>query len=304
MNKKMNPSDYILSLALMLSLVCIAGAFFFGVRIGQDRAEKKYAAYAASEAAYELPGAYDQQHLVSFYHRVYAPYREFADVWFQEWGLYEASSDASRSAKPLSRLHKAANDTYALLSEAVTPENSPLLGEAHRNLLRSLKLFADTSSSSGSEARPVAIGGKARDSDDSLAEGQRLALLGQQQYYAAIVKWNETIESKIGSELLAQSSFALQDWSRMSLNVKNAAVASILLDQRQFLPLYPQDMTVRIDEWIANGQTARLSLNDVGAVVEQLASMNAARKGDFLERKSKWYRDATLPMLPVFFQDR
>lgn len=303
MNKKMNRSDYILSLVLMFSLVCIAGAFFFGVRIGQDRTEKKFAAYAASEAAYELPGAYDQQHLVSFYHRIYAPYREFAEVWFQEWWLNEASPDASRSIRPQSRLLKAANDTYTLLSEAVTPENSPLLGEAHLNLLRSLKLFADTSNSS-SEARPVAIGGKARDSDDTFAEGQRLGLLGQQQYYAAIVKWNETIESKIGSELLAQSSFALQDWSRMSLNVKNAAVASILLDQRQFLPLYPQDMTVRIDEWIASGQTAKLSLNDVGSVVELLASMNAARKGDFLERKNKWYQDATLPMLPVFFQDR
>jgi hypothetical protein len=76
------------------------------------------------------------------------------------------------------------------------------------------------------------------------------------------------------------------------------------LKQNQFLPLYPQDLTVRIDEMIANGQAKKLNLTDVQSIVEMLADTNAARKGDYISGKDKWYAGETMPQLPFFYENK
>lgn len=308
MDKRLNRSDYIFSLVFVFLLVCVAGAFFFGMKIGESRTETKYAAILAKqEEASKRPGAYDQRLLVSFYHTIFAPYREFTNRWFdklKEMELQPASVDAAAVMKELA---KAADEKYAELSKAAAPETSPLLVESHQNLLKGLRLFADAAKKMQSKANAMHPGALLAeiDKDAYFQEAKKFALQGQQQYYHSIVKWNETVDGQVkGANLLGQSGYTLKDWSGMSLNVKNAAVAAVLLNDKRFMPLYPQDMTVRIDELIANGQAKKLNLNDIQSIVGLLGDTNAARKGDFVQRKDKWYAGETMPQLPFFYENK
>ncbi|PYI54970.1 hypothetical protein [Paenibacillus flagellatus] len=308
MDKRLTRSDYVFSLIFVFLLVCVAGAFFFGVQIGSSRAETKYEALLAQkEEASKIPGAYDQQLLVSFYHTIYAPYREFSNRWFDKLKELELQADSVDASAVMKDLAKLADEKYAELANAATPESSPLLGEAHQNLMKGLKLFADTSKKFQSKANAMHPGVVATeiDKDAFFQEAKKFVLLGQQQYYASIVKWNETVEQQVkGAALLGKNAYTLADWSQMGLNVKNTVVASMLLNEKRFMPLYPQDMTVRIDEMIANGQVKKLNLNDIQSIVDMLGDTNAARKGDFIQRKDKWYAGETMPQLPFFYENK
>jgi len=70
------------------------------------------------------------------------------------------------------------------------------------------------------------------------------------------------------------------------------------------VPLYPQDLTIRVDEMIGTGQAQKMNLNDIKAIIDLLAATNAARKGDFIAGKDKWYVGETLPQLPFFNESK
>jgi hypothetical protein len=305
MNHRLNRSDYILSLVIVFLLVCVAAAFFLGMQVGANRTEAKYAALAAKQQdAARKPGSYDQQQLVSYYHTIYAPYRAFVGSWHDKLAELNRRGTVDASAV-LKEAADIAEKAFKQLSNAAAPENSPLLLESHQNLLKGLKLLADTARShrSGANAVPPARVAEQLDQDPAYSEAKQFVLQGQQQYYAAIVKWNETVEPIVrGADRLAQSSWTTGDWAQMSLNAKNAAVATLMLKERKLLPLDPQDMTARIDEWIESGQAGKLNLNDIGDMVNLLAETNAARKGDFALLRDTRYADEKLPQLP-FFQE-
>lgn len=305
MEKRLSRSDYIFSLILVFMLVCVAGAFFFGVEIGRSRAETQFAATMAKQEDASLkPGAYDQQVLVSFYHTIYAPYRGFADRWFDNMKRLESDGTVDAAAL-LKQLSKSADDQYAVLAAAAAPDTSPLLVEAHQNLMKGLKLFADSSMKWQSQANAIRPGTLPAelDKDPYVQEAKKFALLGQQQFYTSVVKWNETVDNSVqGAGLLGQASFTIKDWSQMNFNVKNAVVASVMLNEKRFLALYPQDLTSRIDEIIANGQAKKMNLDSIPSIVNMLADTNAARKGDYIALKTKWYANETLPQIPFFYE--
>ncbi|RKN84619.1 hypothetical protein [Paenibacillus ginsengarvi] len=307
MESRLTRTDYIFSLILVFMLVCVAGAFFFGFQIGQNRAEAEFLAKTTpKEEAAARPGAYDQQYLVSFYHTIYAPYREFTNRWFDKMKELELQNGVDASAV-MKELSKSADEKYSALANAATSDTSPLLGEAHQNLVKSMKLFAQTTKQYQSKANAMKPGALIDeiDGDSYTREAKKLALQAQQQYYAAIVKWNETIEAEVkGVKLLGLPNLTAKDWSQMNLNVKNAAVSSIMLKDQRFGPQYPQDLTVRVDEMLSNGQAKKMNLNDIESIVNVLIDTNAARKGDYLSSKEKWYSGETIPQLPFFYENK
>lgn len=307
MDKRLTRSEYIFSLGFIFMLVCVAGAFFFGMETGINRTETKYAAIMAKQdEAAKIPGAYDQQHLVSFYHTIYTPYREFNNRWFDKLKELEVQGGTADASAVLKDLSKTAGDKYAILSKAITSETSPLLGESHQNLMKGLKLFADSAAKFQAKANSMhpTVLLTEMNKDAFVQEAKKFALLGQQQYYGSIVKWNETVEPHIkGAELLGQTSFSQKDWNQMSFNVKNAAIASILLNEKLYLPLYPQDLAVGVEDMLSSGQYKKMNLNDIQSIVSLLADTSAARKGDFIVRKEKWYKGETMPQLPFFYEN-
>jgi len=66
----------------------------------------------------------------------------------------------------------------------------------------------------------------------------------------------------------------------------------------------PQDLTARIDAFIASGQAGKMKLKTVGAVAELLTRTEAVRDADFLQLKNRFYADQLLPQLPFFYPDK
>src|SRR5690606_3886750 len=131
------------------------------------------------------------------------------------------SIDPADVMKDLSRL---ATQKVTETSVTPMPVTSPLLVEAQQNYMRSLQLFADTLKNYQSKANSmhVSVLLTELEKDPYMTEAKRFSLQGQQQYYAAMTKWNETIHPAVkGLSLLDKTPVTLTDWSQMSLVVKN-----------------------------------------------------------------------------------
>lgn len=301
MEKRLNRTDYVFALTFIFMLVVALGAFFYGLRLGQERSDAKYEGVIAKKNE-EAKGytAYDQQYLVSYYHTIYQPYREFHKKWFEKMDELTSnkSTDGSMALKELAKL---ADETYSTLSGKTMPDSSPLLQDGLKDNLRSLKLFGEalTSHASKANAQPTTELVSTLDRDAYIIEAKNFALKADKEYYDAILKWNETINPQF-KPIDVSKPLALKEWSALSLNMKNDYCAQLLIASKLFKAFTPQDLAARIDEMIANGQTAKMNLTGVAQVVDVLMATDAVRPGDFLRYKSKWYANETLPQLPFF----
>lgn len=303
MEKRLTRTDYLFALMFIFMLVCILGAFFYGLRLGQTKSDLKYdkIMHADQTSAQPEVGAYDQQVLVSYYHTIFLPFREFQNKWFELLSQIEMDSGAVDASAVLKELSKIAADKYNMLQSKSMPASSPLLVQSHQGYLKSLKLFTDALNTYQSKANAQSHSQllDAIQKDAYFLEAKTQALTAQKNYFDSILVWNGTLDPDI--EYFDPNNTAnLDQWRAMNFNVKNVYITAKLLKNKAFSPFYPQDLTIRIDEFIASGQAKKLNVNDVNQTMELLLSTNAVRTGDFVKGKAKWYANETLPQLPFF----
>ena len=301
MEKRLTRTDYLFVFIFIFMLVLALGTFFFGVQLGQERSAAKYEnQISKQQEAAKVYSAYHQQYLVSYYHTIYQPYREFQTSWFDKLNEIEVnrSIDASQTLKGLSNLAK---DKYDEISGKSMPDSSPLLQEGQQNYAKSLKLFSEALSSLQVKANSVPGTGLLIDmeSNSYLVEAKKFALAAQKNYYDAIVKWQQTATPQMKYVDLSKP-LAIQEWSTLPLNVKNEYIASLLAGTKTFKPFAPQDLSTRIDEMVSTGQAAKLNLSQIQPIVDMLLATDAVRAGDFIRNKSRWYSNETLPQIPFF----
>lgn len=303
MEKRLNRTDYLFALLFIVMLVCVLGAFFFGVRTGQQQVEGKYQKLLAPKDAAKEPGAYEQQVLVSFYHTIYSPYREFEQKWFQTMSKLELRSSTVDAAAQLKELGQVAAAQYDKLQSKPVPASSPLLVEAQQNYLKGLKLFGDAIKEMSSKANSMKDGDFVAgfNSNAYYNDARNYALTAQKNYFDSIVKWNQSIDVNY-KPLDVSKKLSLSDWGQLSLNSKNDYIAAAMLNQKWFKPFKPQDLTLRIDEFISSGQAKKLNLADVQQALDLMIGTDAVRAGDFIRGKQKFYSGETLPQLPFFFE--
>lgn len=303
MDKRLTRSDFVFILVFIFMLICAMGAFFYGVKLGTDRTENKYAAIMKQKAEQENgQTAYDQSYLVSFYHTVYLPFREFNLKWTADLDEVDGSSSADASSI-MKELAKLADEKYDAILTQTMPDKSPLLKEGHQNYLKSLKLFSQAAKNFQSKANNTspAVLLSEIDKNAYFTEAKNFALAAQKDYYEAIVKWQQATDKDMkGLDLMGNKQLSVNDWNRMSLNVKNLYIAGILADQKQFRSFTPQDVTLRVDELLKSGQAQKMNAASIPQVVDILAGTDAVRKGDFIRGKARLYADETLPQLPFF----
>jgi hypothetical protein len=305
MNKRLTGSDYLFTLIFIFMIILAVCAFFFGIKIGHDKAASNYDHLIMKQQ--QLPHeliAYHQQYLVSFYHTIYTPYQEFQKKWFDHIHAIEYSSSVDPSSI-LRELGRLSGEKYESTLTKTMPDSSPLLKSSHENYLKSLKLFNEAAKRIQSRAAllsRVALVAEIQ-YDAFFQEAKNFALQAQSQYYSAIVQWHINLESNvISAEGLSKFELPLDEWNGLPLNVKNEYVALYLLDHKQFLAFKPQDLSSRIDEMIRSEQTKRLNLAHVTQVIDMLLVTGAVRNGDFNYGKSRWYAEEFLPQLPFFFE--
>ncbi|NHN28756.1 hypothetical protein [Paenibacillus agricola] len=302
MNKRLSRYDYLFAITFIFMLVVALGTFFYGFRMGQERATAKYedVLFKKTEAENGY-SAYHQQYLVSYYHTIYQPYREFHKKWFEKMNELEVnrSADASAILKDLAQLSK---DKYTELSTKSMPDSSPLLQDGLQNYLKSLKLFGEALGTIQGKANSLPSYDLVAemDKDAYLAEAKKFSLTAQKNYYDSIIKWNLADNPQL-KQVDVSKPLTTQEWSTLSLSMKNDYIANSTLAGVIFKLYTPQDFASRIDDMITTGQAQKLSLSNVQQVMDLLMATDAVRSGDFIRNKSRLYPDEILPQLPFFF---
>lgn len=295
-------------LMFLLMLIVGIGAFFYGVKIGTERTLASLTSAAGSAPDNESPAvitAYQQQDLVSFYHTVFLPYREFQNQWFDTVDKWAGNPSADLEAA-LKEMAKQANDRYAMIQGAYVSPASPLLQTAQTDYLKSLKLFSESFSSAARNADKLEpdmlISELAKDA--YFNEGRTYALSAQNHYYTSMLKWGATVNTEIDGNFQNRGDMELSQWKKLPILVKNKIAADYLSANNLYAGFLPHDLTARIDEFIASGQAEKMKQKTVLSVADLLTGTNAVRSGDFLRAKAKLYSNEQLPLLPFFVPEK
>lgn len=302
MSKRLTRSDYLITFTVILLIFSCIGAFFVGLKVGKDSTEQKYAAAAAKE---ELPAeltAYHQQYLVSFYHTIFLPFRDFQKNWFTHMDSLELRSNTTDTQSVFKELDKLAKQYYNEILHKGMPDTSPLLQRAHEDFLKSLKLFSEAIK----EAKYKKLQGldlmTEIEHDVFLQEAKQFALSAQSHYYEAIVKWHQAIDPNVQSIQTDGAPISFETWSQLTLNEKNDVIASLMYAEKFFEPYDVHDVTLRVDELIFDGLVEKMQLTNVNEVMITLVNTRAIRAGDFISSKDRYYQDELLPQLPFFYE--
>jgi hypothetical protein len=304
MAKRLTRTDYIFTLIFIFMLVCAIAAFFYGLKIGKENTEMKYEELLRQQEEIPLElTAYHQQYLVSFYHTIYLPYRDFQKKWFEHMNSIELRSNTTDVESVLKDLGKLANHQYQQMINKAMPDASPLLQQSHEDLLKSLKLFAEAVKQPGLKKLQGAELLSEIKIDTFFQEAKEFALSAQYKYYASIVRWNQSNNPQMQQNLdFIEVPHSIVQWNELNLNEKNSIIAFMMMEDQYYEPFYAHDVTLRVDELIQNGQAEKMNLQFIHDIMETLIDTRAIRVGDFLNGRDRYYEDETLPQLPFFFE--
>jgi hypothetical protein len=303
MDKKLTRFDIMMVLGFISALVIGVGAFFFGLQTGKDQTDAKYESIIAmlTDEKSRDQTSYHQQQLVSFYHTVLLPFREFQDTWFNHAQTIETGAGSTDADALLKELGRLAKEKAKEIKPTTIPEVSPLLKEAHGNYLKSLTLFAAATDRLQNGPDGAALTETMRQ-EAYVAEAAGYAMQAQTQFYEAIWQWHLKQEPSLaGGDLILKDNLTFAEWRSLPLNGKNVFLSRLLQRQGAFAPFYPQDVASRVDDLDAAGQVGPLKLEELNSTVTTLLSTGAVRTNDYFTSKNKHYRNETLPQLPFFY---
>ncbi|PLT45613.1 hypothetical protein NYE40_10670 [Paenibacillus sp. FSL W8-1187] len=301
MDKHLNRYQMLFSLGLIFMLALAVGAFFAGVEVGSARTETRYEAKSLQAAAAKTAVAYTQQDLVSFYHTVFSPYREFQSEWLKMESRLEARSSAP-SVGQLEQLGELASKKRKEIEAVALEAKGSLLTEARADYLRSLDRFVDAAShqkSAAAGSTPERFLTALR-ADKDYKQATADSLSGQNRYYSAMLAWASSTRSAIPRQAELAGVVSLDKWSSSPLAVKNKLVADLLSKRGRMRDFLPQDLAGAVDQLIESGEADKLGLTSFQDAVELLSGTGAVRSGDFWQIKSRLYGSEVLPQLPFF----
>ncbi|MBH5317993.1 hypothetical protein I6N90_09265 [Paenibacillus sp. GSMTC-2017] len=305
MEKRLTTTAMLFSVGFVFMLVCAVGAFFYGVKIGSDKTEMKYAstAKADEEAAKLASTPYQQQDLVSFYLTVYSPYREFQNDWFAAMTKLSKGQDVDTEAT-FKKLAKLA-EQKAKEASSFDMQKSPLLGEAQVGYIRSLKKFkeaADKATNANSNTNVIELYKIILNEKNYIAATDE-SLIAQRAYFYAMQKWAATVDPDIPSAYKTSEPISVKQWNSLPISIKNIIVVDYLVKRNELNPFYPHDLTSRVDEFIESGQASKMKLTTLNAIVDLLLNTEAVDLGDFALNKGRFYQSEVLPQLPFFYPE-
>lgn len=300
MEKKSSGTALLFSIGFIFMLVVAIAAFFYGIQLGSSKVESKYAAQKALEEEAKSPSPYQQQDLVSFYHTVFLPYREFQKEWFD--AMNKLSQGKSENASAMFKNLASLASSKSKEANSVSVETSPLLAQAQANYVKSLGAFKEAADKIASSTKSKSASDilTAIEQEKSYKTAAEYSLSAQQAYYSAMLKWAASVDLNIDGNNEATASIAIAQWNELPLIIKNKLIADHLKSINKLTAFYPHDLTSRIDLFIKAGQADKMSLQTVSQVIDLLLSTDAVRVGDYLDHKTQLYTDDLMPLLPIF----
>lgn len=304
MKKRSSRIELYFCLTFISILILVGVAFFSGVKVGADKMEAKYDYLKIVPAASEFTDSYQQQDLVTFYHTVFLPYREFKSEWVAKTDTISRTTDSEKVKKILNQLSDLADEKYSAITKTTMYSTSPMLQESQTDLLKSIRLFGDAadklSSSSISSSGEQLM--KQFQADKLYKNGVNYGLIAQKKYYSSMIKWSAKVDSSISIQYDFTKDISLTSWKKYPLIVKNAAISTFLTKDAIYGAYDPQDMTARIDNMINSGKANSMNLHSVEAIINLLNTTDAVKENDFQKWKTQYYSEELLPQLPFFYE--
>jgi len=309
MNKQLSRVDYIFAFVFIFMLILAVAAFFYGVNYGTNQMAQKQQAQLDNKTKIPVTlTAYNQSYLVSFYHMVELPFKEFETIWFKDQSVIQLPGNTLEPAAMFREISKTADAKYALILPQSMPNSSPLLQEAQQNYMKSLKLFSEASNRFTSKANSLSTSMLIAEINDDayFQQAIRFALLAQKQFFDSIVQWNVGLELDPlkGSPYSNDNPLNVAHWQGMNFNLKNAVIANIMLTNKYFEIYNPQDVVIHIDDMISTGKANKLKLNSIQQLADVLINTAAIRANDFINGNIAAYQADKIPQLPFFFSNQ
>ncbi|MRN53414.1 hypothetical protein [Paenibacillus monticola] len=301
MNSRTSRTQMLYTLGFLFFLISAFAAFFTGVKVGADKTEAKYEQLNNTAKPTEFSGSYQQQDLVTFYHNVFLPYREFKRNWNTEVDKLTRSTDARENEATLKNLSILADKQYKKVNQNSLFTNSPLLYQSQLNILKSLTLFSQASSKISASAGGAETA-KALNKDSFTASAVQFGLLAQKNYYDSMLKWGSKSNNKIPAEVGNLQTLSFIKWKKMPLLEKNASIANMMLNHRVYASYDPQDLTAKVDDMIYSGVANSLKLTDIQSSVSLLVSTGAVQEQDFIKWREQYYSKEIVPQVPFFYE--
>ncbi|MFF2090146.1 hypothetical protein [Paenibacillus sp. NPDC058174] len=303
MEKRLTRTAMFFSVGFVFMVAFAAGAFFFGLKIGTDKAETKYEMKQLKSQSNENAVPYQQQDLVSFYHTVFLPYREFQTEWIKSINKLQQG----QLSEPVA-IFKGLGDLANRKSKEVSSfdmQKSPLLGQAQASMIRSLEQFEQAAGKAAVHAKTLKNKPliDAIEKETSYQKAVNSTLDAQQAYFNAMLKWGATVNPDIPRDFTSPNIMEINQWKKLPLIVKNKLMADHLQKRNQLAAFYPQDLTSRVDEFIQTGQQSEMKVRSISAIAELMVNTKAVRSGDFTASKAAQYEKETLPQLPFFYAE-
>ncbi|MCL6602417.1 MAG: hypothetical protein K6T94_06015 [Paenibacillus sp.] len=299
MNNRTSRTQMLYTLGLLFFLISGFAAFFTGVKVGADKTEDKYDHLNSLEITEEFSGSYQQQDLVTFYHNVFLPYREFKRDWNNQVEKLAHSNNSRENNAILKNLGILADKQYKKVNQDSIFKNSPLLEQSQLNILKSLTLFSQASDKveAGSGGPDTA---KVLKSNTFTTSAINYGLLAQKNFYDSMLKWGAKSNSKIPDKLGEMKTLNFIEWKKLPLLAKNATIANLMLNNNIYAGYDPQDITAKMDDLIYSGIASNLKLKDIQSSVTLLISTGAVQQQDFIKWREQYYGKEILPQLPFF----
>lgn len=301
MSRRTSRTQMLYTLVFLFFLICAFAAFFTGVKVGADKTEDKYESLVSTIGKEEFSGSYQQQDLVTFYHNVFLPYREFKRNWNIEVDKLARSTNARANEATLKNLGILADQHYEKVNQDSLFTESPLLYQSQLNVLKSLTLFSKASTkisaiSAGAETAKLL-------KSDPFTEGAvKYGLQAQKNFYDSMLKWGSKNNDKIPSQVDVTKTLSFIQWKKMPLLLKNATIADMMLNRNVYEGFDPQDITAKIDDMIYSGTASSLNLTDVQSSLNLLISTGAVHEQDFIKWREQYYSKEMIPQLPFFYE--
>lgn len=301
MSKRNTRNQMLYTLTFLFFLICAFAAFFTGVKVGADKTEAKYEKIKSTKGSEEFTGSYQQQDLVTFYHNVFLPYREFKRNWNAQVDKLARSKDSRVNATAIKNLTILADQQFERVSQDSIYTNSPLLHQSQLDILKSLTLFSKSSNKISATADGAETA-KLLKNDSFTTAAIKQGLLAQKNFYDSMLKWGSKTNSKIPASSGEIKTTSFIQWKKMPLLLKNSTIAGIMLNRGIFASYDPQDITAKIDDMIYSGTASSLSLSDIQSSMNLLISTGAVQEQDFVKWQDQYYTHETIPQLPFFFE--
>lgn len=302
-HKRKMKFEVLFVIGFLFTLIIAFGTFYLGLKMGVNKTESKYSYLKIMPPELETPASYEQQDLVTYYYVVFQPYQQFKENYAKLSDVIKQSDSAAKSKEALKKIRSEAQKQYEQIAANSIAAESPLLKEAHNDILRSLKLFDQGIGNILSEGKNVDQFRNSLNENSFTSKAITYGLQAQKKYYTSILKWTAKSSHNVATDYTFNNNTTVKQWKGYSLSIKNKGVTDIMLKDKLFVSYLPQDMTAKIDQMINSGKAESLKLETILSIVEVLTETDAIQKQEFVKWRSKYYTNEVTPALPFFIED-